>query len=268
VDAVAIVLVVVSAALHAGWNLRLHATEDRVAAMAVTGLVTGVALLPVVLWRPPLAVWPSVVVSGSAETVYGLALAGAYARGDLTATYPIGRGTAPLLVTIGAWAVLSQPPAPGAVAGAICLAAGLLLLAVRAGRGRMLHAAGLAVVVGVAIATYSVADARAIAHGTAPIAYLGATLGLQGLLTTAIIRFDRTRLRTSFRAGAAIALGSATAYALVLLAFARAPAGQVATLREVSVLFALFAAKERPGRLGWVGAALVVVGAILAASAG
>lgn len=263
-DAAAIVIVLAAAALHAGWNLRLHAVDDRVAAMATSGLVTGLALLPFILWRPPVDVWPSVLVSGVAETVYVLALAGAYARGDLAATYPVGRGTAPLLVTLAAWVVLSQPPRPTAIAGALCLATGLIVLAVRSSRARMLHATGLALVVGIAIATYSVADARAITSGAAPLAYLGATLGLQGLLTFGLLRGDLGRLRRSLRTGTVIAVGSAGAYGLVLVAFSLAPAGQVATLREVSVLLALLAAKGRPGRLGWLGAGLVVAGAVLA----
>jgi drug/metabolite transporter (DMT)-like permease len=127
----------------------------------------------------------------------------------------------------------------------------------------MLRATSLALVVGVAIATYSVADARAMLAGATPLAYLGATLGLQGLLTLAIVRFDATRLRASARDGVLIAAGSTLAYGLVLVAFTLAPAGKVATLREVSVLLALFMAGERPGRLGWLGAALVVAGAIL-----
>jgi drug/metabolite transporter (DMT)-like permease len=233
--------------------------------MAVSGLVTGLALLPLVVLDPPVAVWPSVAVSGIAETVYVLALSGAYARGDLAATYAVGRGTAPLLVTLAAWSVLSQPPAPTAVVGAL-LFAGLLLLAVRSGRARMLDATGLAVVVGVAIATYSVADARAMVEGARPLAYLGATLGLQGILTAAILRFDVPRMRRSLRSGATIAAGSVLAYGLVLVAFSLAPAGRVATLREVSVLIALLAARERPGRLGWAGAGLVVAGAFLAAA--
>ena len=264
-DAAAIALVLVAAGLHAGWNLRLHGVQDRPAAMAVSGLASAAFLIAFLVWRPPFAVWPSIVVSGLAETVYVLALAGAYERGDLAATYPVGRGTSPLLVTLGAWLVLSQRPSNAALAGAICLAAGLVLLAIRAGRARMLPATGLALVVGVAIATYSVADAHAIASGAFAPAYLCATQGLQGLLTLALVRPGTARLRGSLRDGALIAMGSVGAYVLVLVAFSLAAAGRVATLREVSVLLALLAARRRPGLLGWAGAGLVVVGAVLAA---
>jgi drug/metabolite transporter (DMT)-like permease len=263
-DPVAIALVLLAACIHAGWNLVLHADDDRVASVTVSGLLSFLGLLPFLLLDPPTAVWRSLLISGAAHTVYLLALAGAYARGDLAATYAVGRGTAPLLVTLAAWSVLSQPPTATSVAGAAVLFTGLLLLAIRSGRERMLHATGLAVVVGIAIATYSLADAHAMLDGAGPLAYLCLTLGIQGALTGAVVRFDGARLRRSLRTGVVIAIGGVLAYSLVLVAFARAPAGNVATLREVSVLIALVAARQRPGRLGWLGAVLVVAGGILA----
>ena len=51
----------------------------------------------------------------------------------------------------------------------------------------------------------------------------------------------------------------------MLFAFRLAPVGQVATLREVSVVLAVLMARERPGPLGWAGIAAVVAGASLAA---
>jgi hypothetical protein len=39
-------LALTAAVVHAGWNLMLHGTEDRVASMAVGGLVAGAMLLP------------------------------------------------------------------------------------------------------------------------------------------------------------------------------------------------------------------------------
>jgi hypothetical protein len=97
--------------------------------MAVAGLVAGAVLLPFTLAAPATAVLGLVLLTGILESAYGLALAAAYARGDLSLTYPLGRGTAPLLAT--AWA-------------------------------RGLPAAGFAVLVGVVIASYSVVDARAV----------------------------------------------------------------------------------------------------------
>jgi drug/metabolite transporter (DMT)-like permease len=148
---------------------------------------------------------------------------------------------------------------------AALVAVGLALLAFRSHRHGTLAATGLALVVGVAIATYSVVDARAVREGAAPLAYLAGTLGIEGVLMSATMRFDVGRLRAAIRPGVAIAIGSVGAYALVLLAFRLAPVGQVATLREISVVLAVLFARERPGPIGWAGIGAVVAGAALAA---
>ena len=233
--------------------------------MAVAGLVAGAVLLPFTVAAPPTAVLGLVLLTGILESAYGLALAAAYARGDLSLTYPLGRGTAPLLATVGAWIVLSQQPTAAAVLGALLLGGGLGLLGLEAHRARALPAAGFAVLVGVVIASYSVVDARAVQE-VSPVPYLGAAMLLQGALTTAVIRFDAARLRAALRPGTLIGLGSLAAYLLVLFAFRLAPVGRVATLRETSVLLAILLSREQPGAATWVGAAMCVVGAVLAAA--
>ena len=80
------------------------------------------------------------------------------------------------------------------IAAASLVAIGLALLAFRSHRSGMLAATGLAVIVGVMIAAYSVVDAKAVREGAAPLAYLGVTLGLEGVLMAATTRFDRRRL--------------------------------------------------------------------------
>lgn len=261
----AVALVLAAAVLHALWNVGLHGADDRVAAMAMSGLVSGVVLLPFLVLDPPSGLWGLLLISGAAEAVYGLALTGAYRRGDLSVTYPVGRGSAPLMATIAAVAVVGQPASGRTIVAAALVATGLGLIAFRSHRHGTLAATGLALVVGVTIATYSVVDARAVRDGAAPLAYLAGTLGLEGVLMAAATRFDVARLRGSIRPAVAIAIGSVGAYAMVLFAFRLAPVGQVATLREISVVLAVLLARERPGRLGRLGIAAVVAGAGIAA---
>ena len=257
------VLVLAAAGLHAGWTLVLHGSEDRPAVMAVAGLVAGVALLPALVIEPPSGVVGLVVLSGAAEAAYALSLSAAYRRGGLSIAYPVARGTAPLVVTLLAFALLSQTPAPAALAGAVSLAAGLGWLAVE-GRRRLAGAAvGFGLLTGVVIALYSTVDARAV-RTAAPVGYLAAVMLVQGLILTAGIRVDPVRLRRALPGGAAVAVGSTAAYLLVLFAFQRAAAGRVATLREVAVLVGILLSGERPGRAVWLAAVLVVAGAVLA----
>jgi drug/metabolite transporter (DMT)-like permease len=265
IDPVAVALVLVAAVVHASWNRLLHSVDDRVAAMSVAGLVVGVMLLPAVLISPPWQALPFVLASATAHVGYALGLSAAYRRGALSVAYPLGRGVAPLLVTLGGWLLLSQRPDAPALVGAISLAAGLALIGVSGGRAGQGAAVGFALLTGLTIATYSVVDAGAVRQ-VSPVGYLGAVLGIQGVLLTILIRGNRSRLRRGLRSGALIGVGSVGAYLLVLYAFRLAPAGRVSTLREASVLVGLMLSGERPSRAIWTGTIFVLAGALLAAS--
>jgi drug/metabolite transporter (DMT)-like permease len=242
----------------------LHAEGDRVAAMAVAGVLVGLVLLPAIVLGEAWRAWPFILASATAHTFYAICLSAAYQRGALSVAYPLGRGVAPLLVTIGGWLLLAQRPDVGAVLGAGLLAAGLALIAVTGGREGQSAAVVFALLTGLTIACYSVVDAGAVQR-VDPVGYLGAVLGLQGLTLTVFLRGKGARMRGSLRSGSLIALGSVVAYVLVLYAFQMAPAGRVSTLRESSVLVGILISGEQPPKAIWAGAGLVLAGALLAA---
>ena len=257
-------LVLTAAVFHALWNRLLHVTGDRAATMAVANLTAGVLLLPAIVLSPPHGVLPLIGLSALAEATYALLLSAAYRRGALSVAYPLGRGTAPLLVTLGGALVLSQIPGILAIAGAVALACGMALVASAGRKAGQSAAVGFALLVGVAIASYSVIDARAVSHVSAP-GYIGAVFLLTGILLVFWLRGNRVRLRNAAGPGVRVAFGTAAAYLLVLLAFQRANAGRVATMREVSVLIGIWLSGEKPGRRVWFGAACIVAGVVLAA---
>jgi len=264
VDPFALTLVLVAAIFHAAWNRLLHETRDRVATMAVAGLIGGALLLPAAVFAPPSRVLPLIVLSALAEAAYALCLSAAYRRGALSLAYPIGWGVAPLLVTLGGWLVLAQEPMPVAVAAAGMLVAGLVLVATaRRHATNSAAAIGFATLTGVTIATYSLIDARAV-HQVSPASYLGVVLVLESLLLVLWMRGSWSRLRRAAGPGIGVAVGTVAAYLLVLLAFQRTGTGRVATLREISVLVGLLLAREQVGWRVWIGAALVVSGAVAA----
>lgn len=260
---VALALALAAALIHAGWNRMLHGAPDRLAAAAVGAAVGAAVLLPATAAWPPLRVWPLVLASGAAEAVYFSFLTAAYRSGELSFTYPVARGIAPFLITMGGAVLLAQPPGAWRVAGSLALGAGLLVISragLAAGRG---HAIAFAVLTGLSIATYSVIDARAV-RSVSPAGYLGAVTLVQAVILLAATRLDRRRLWAAAGQGAGIGIGSLAAYLLVLFAFQRAPAAPVATLRELSILFGILLAAERPGWRVWLGGALCVLGAALA----
>jgi drug/metabolite transporter (DMT)-like permease len=264
VDPVALLLVLLAAFFSAAWNRVLHGAGDRVAIMGVSGVMTGLLLLPATLIAPPWAVLGLILLSALAETAYSLALSAAYARGELSLTYPLGRGTAPLLVALLGWAALGERPEAATLAGAAILGGGIVLLSHAGWRAGRPDAVGFALLAGLAIASYTVIDARAVRQ-VSPAAYLGPVLGLQGALICAGMRWSRERLVRSLRPSLLVAISSVVAYGLILFSFRRAEAGRVATLREVAVLIGILLSGERPGVWIWTGAVLCVVGAVLAA---
>jgi drug/metabolite transporter (DMT)-like permease len=262
VSGTALGLVLAASLLHAAWNLMLHDTADRMAAAAVAAVVGAVVLLPSTLAVPPAGVWPLVLASGTAEAIYFIFLTAAYRRGELSFTYPVARGIAPFLITLGSAAVLGQALSPGRVLGSLALGIGLAVIS-HAGlrRGRS-PAVAFAVLTGLSIATYSVIDARAV-HTAGAVGYLGAVTAVEAVILLAATRLDWRRLWAAARPGAGIGVGTISAYLLVLLAYQRAPASPVATLRELSILFGMLLARERPGRRVWLGGVLCVLGAVL-----
>jgi drug/metabolite transporter (DMT)-like permease len=262
VSEAALALVLAAAVLHAAWNRVLHGAGDRLAAAAVGAAVGAVLLMPATIAAPPVRAWPSAAASGVAEAAYFACLAAAYRRGELSFTYPVARGIAPFLITLGGAAVLSQPLNAARVGGSLVLGIGLAVISqagLARGRGAALAFAALT---GVTIAIYSVIDAGAVRSANA-IGYLGAVTAVQAVILLCAVRVDWGRLRAAARAGTGIGIGSVAAYLLVLLAYQRAPASPVATIRELSILLGILIARDRPGKRVWLGGALCVLGAAL-----
>lgn len=260
--AVAYALVFGATVLHASWNRVLHGAGDRPAAAAVGAATGGVLLLPGTLVLPPWRVWPLVLASGCAEALYFTFLSAAYRRGELSFTYPVARGIAPFLVTLGGAVLLAQPLDAARVAGSLALGAGLVIIShagLRQGRRLAVTFAGLT---GLSIATYSVIDASAV-RSVSPVGYLGAVTLVEAAVLLGISRPGWARLRAASPAGAGIGIGSLAAYLLVLFAYQRAPVAPVATLREMSILVGILIAGDRPGPRVWLGGAICVLGATL-----
>jgi drug/metabolite transporter (DMT)-like permease len=262
VSGAALALVLAAAVIHAGWNRLLHGTADRLAAAAVGAVMGSLLLLPFTVAFPPVRVWPLVAASGTAEAIYFSFLAAAYRRGELSFTYPVARGVAPFLVTLGGAVLLAQPLGAGRVLGSLALGTGLAIVSqagLAKGRG---VAVAFALLTGVCIAGYSVIDARAV-RAASPVGYLGAVTIVQAVLLLGAVRVDWRRLRAAAPAGAGVGIGALAAYLLVLFAFQRAPASPVATVRELSILFGILLAREHPGKRVWLGGLLCVLGAVL-----
>ena len=106
--------VLVGALLHAGWNALVKSSTDKALDTALIHLLGSVVAIPLVAlvgW-PPASAWPWLAASLVIHVAYYTALAGAYQHGDLGLTYPLMRGTAPLLVALSATVTLGETLTP------------------------------------------------------------------------------------------------------------------------------------------------------------
>lgn len=269
-------LVLLAAAMHAGWNALIKIKSDRVSAMtAVTlfGSLVSLVALPFVPLPSP-ASWWLLALSIGLHTAYHLVLPTAYEYGDLGQVYPIARGSAPLLVTLAAFVIGGETISPLALAGVLSLAAGVMALSFERGArsARKIRAILFALGTGVVIASYTITDGLGARQAGSALGFAVWLTAADGLTTFALvlatrgretIRGVRANMGTAF-VGGAMQVGL---YWIIVWAFTVAPLGMVSALRETSVLFAAilstFLLNEGFGVWRFISAAMVTAGIVM-----
>ena len=124
-------IILLAAGLHAGWNALLRVGTDKLWSMTV--MCISIALvcggLALVLPMPARVSWGLAILSAFLHVGYNLFLVRTYRSGDLGQTYPIARGSSPLLVTLGAAVFAGELPDPIAMAGVLLVSGGIISLA-------------------------------------------------------------------------------------------------------------------------------------------
>ena len=275
-----VLAVLFGALLHASWNALIKAGTDKALDTALVHFMGALVALPLMLWfgLPAPAAWPYIGASLVIHIGYYIALVGAYRHGELGLTYPIMRGFAPLLVTMGSSAVIGESPSAAAWAGTLGITVGVTLVGL-AHPGEALHhrkALAFAFANAVIIAAYTFVDGLGVRASGDALRYVFTLFVLDGVAYPLIVWVRRGREgRVAIKAyarrrwGVAAMGGSASigSYAIALWAMTRAPVASVAALRETSVLFAAVLATLLLGeRFGWLRAAgtAVVVGGVMA----
>jgi len=238
--------VLVGALLHASWNALVKSSSDKALDTAVIHIVGSLLALPLALlvgW-PVAAAWPFILTSVVIHIAYYVALTGAYKHGDLGLTYPLMRGTAPLLVALSAALTVGETLSPLSWAGVIGVSCGVLALGLSRHALDSPRAVAFALANAVVIAIYTVVDALGARASGNALQYVLALFVLDGwpfglmvfLRRGGAVAWPYARGRWPIATlGAAASLGS---YGIALWAMTRAPVATVAALRETSVLFA------------------------------
>lgn len=268
-------VVLLAAGLHAGWNALIKIRGDRLIVMAVVtlfGSVFSLLFVPFVEF-PDSASWPLLGLTILLHTAYHLLLPIAYNHGDLGQVYPIARGSAPLLVAVGALAFAGERLAPLAMLGVLCLASGVMALTFEQGSGirKKPKAVTYALMTGALIASYTVVDGLGVRQAGSVLGFaVWLTIG-DGLLTFLIIYLWKGRetlvvAKRSFGTGFLGGTMQVAAYWIIVWALANAPMASVSAIRETSVLFAAlistFLLREGFGVWRFVSAGLVTLGLV------
>ena len=154
-----ILLVLFAALLHASWNALLRGGADRLWSMTVMCLAVAIASggVAVFLDPPAPASWFYVVLSAVLHVGYNLFLVRSYKVGDLGQTYPISRGSSPVLITLGAAVFAGESVSASSLLGIALVSGGIISLAFR-GRRLAVPSLPYALGTGCFIAAYSVTD--------------------------------------------------------------------------------------------------------------
>lgn len=231
-------LALFAAVLHAGWNLAVKQSDDRLLttwAMFTWGAIVCVPVL-VFVGMPGWHVLPYLVGSAIVHGFYVWMLTRAYDLGDFSVAYPIARGGGALVAALGGLLLLDDELSPLAIAGGCIAVAGLMSLArLRSSGPALLAALATAATIG----TYTVIDSTGAREADG--AGYGLATSIVSTLGVSVLGMAKGRSRELLPAmrSRRVAIGgiaSAAAYTAVLVAVRHAPVGYVACLRESSVV--------------------------------
>ncbi|TKT80400.1 EamA family transporter [Aquamicrobium sp. LC103] len=268
--------VLAAAAMHASWNAMIKVRLDRFASISLMSFAMGLVVLPLVPFVafPKGETWLWIALSMVFHTGYKFFLTKAYETGDLAQSYPLARGTAPLLTTIGGAVLLGELPGGVAVLGILLLCAGTFLMSFRGGgiNGLSRRAVGFALLTSVFVASYTLTDgsgARSAASATSYAVWLFLLDAVWSIIFCVWLRGARVIrvMLPEWKSGLAAGLLGAVAYWIAMWAMTKAPIASVAALRETSILFAMLLSVAALGETmtRWrIAAALLIVGGVIA----
>jgi drug/metabolite transporter (DMT)-like permease len=273
VSAAVLAAMLSAACAHAAWNSIAHAIPDKVASFTLVNLGGLVCAIPLAILAPPPATrcWGYLAASVVLHVAYNGLLMLSYRLGDFSQTYPLARGTSPLVVMLLAAVFAGEVPGPGQYAGVALISGGLgsLVLAGRRAGSYDRRAVLAAIATGLTIAGYTTVDGIGVRLSGSTFGYTGWLMMTEAAVVPAVaLAWQRNRLLPALRPvwhigllGGAL---SVLAYGLVLWAQTRGSLATVAALRESSIILAAIIGSvvfhERFGRARIVAAGCVTLG--------
>jgi drug/metabolite transporter (DMT)-like permease len=240
-----LLVVLFAALLHATWNAILKASKDTgfsATLVALTAAAISAAGLPF-LPAPAPESWPFIAASTVLQFAYYALLAATYRVGDMSSTYPLMRGAAPMLVALASGPLVGEALSTGEWTGLGLICAGVLGLSFVSRHGAGLRATVMALANAVVIASYTLVDGLGVRLSGSPVAYTLwiSLLPAVPMVTWTLVRRGRAFVvyaRRHYGLGAVGGMATLSSYGLALWAMTHAPVALVAGLRETSIVFA------------------------------
>jgi drug/metabolite transporter (DMT)-like permease len=268
-------LVLCAALMHASWNALVKSDKDRLGSFGLVmlaGSLIGLAIAPFVP-LPADAAWKWIAASTAIHVFYFFFLLRAYAHGDLSHVYPIARGLGPTLVAIFSDVLVGERVSLQEALGVGLVSLGIIGLALGNGwRGLGGRGTVFAVLTGMTIAAYTVADGTGVRSSGNALSYIVWLNIAQGPWVFVVALYLRrgalfSYLRRQWRRGSAGGVIATVGYGIAIWALSLGTMAHVAALRETSVLFAAligtFLLGEPFGKRRIVAAGIIVAGLIL-----
>ena len=269
-------IVMLAAFLHATWNALVKVSADRELVLGIISLghIIFGAILAISAPLPNVECWIFIALSTVIHWVYYIALYYSYRFGDLSRVYPLARGSAPVLVALGAQFYVQETLPLQAWIGVLVASFGIMALSRSPTKSpASLAATSAALLTGVCIAAYSVVDGVGVRLSQSVAGYIGWLF----ICEVSVVAFIFTKRRGDILSldrkvwvtGIAGGVISAAAYGLVIYAKSLTFLAFVSTLRETSVIFAALIGvvllKERPWQARVVASTIVCLGVIILA---
>jgi len=262
-----------AALLHASWNAIVKAGSDKLySAIAVSGSAALIALILLPFSpQPSLASVPFLAASCVLQVIYTVLVAKTYQVSDMSQSYPLMRGTAPLLVALISVLILGDTLSAMAWVGIVVICLSILGMAFN-GRHQARRGIVLALLNSCFIAAYTLVDGTGVRVAGSALGYTLWTFFMNGfcLLLWAMLTRRQAISRylvANWKKGLPGGIGTMGSYGLALWAMTQAPLAVVAALRETSILFGAVIAfallKEKVAGLRIVAACGIAAGAIL-----
>jgi drug/metabolite transporter (DMT)-like permease len=271
----ALLLIFISAVVHAVVNVLTKRAEDKYAMRLLIGVFSAVLVAPALFFLPLPSGRALLFLGATAlvHAVYELLLVLSYERAAFSAVYPMARGTGPLFTALGAIVLLGERPPTVEIFGIALVCGGVIAIGLshRASEGAMKGLA-FALGTGLTIGIYTLIDASGVRSVPQPLTYVLWFFVAHGASVLATAPGIRGRAviveaRRQWKLGVVAAALSIVTYGSAMLAYSFGATAQLAALRETSVLFGTALAMTFLGEpmtlRRWLAAGVIALGAIL-----